>query len=376
MSVLNQDAGELLLRGYAWWTRELSSLVPGKVKDSWREDKPDAVVVVENGRIQLSSARWSGPGTPTAGSEDAGDACWNRIAQLAKSRRPAQVHVLVPYAACLVRNLDVPAAARTNAASILALDLERAMPFDLADVYTAHVIDPIKPSPGMVRLSQLIVKRDKVDPIVARIVAAGAKVTRIGCLSPDGTRPLDLNFLANLSAGISGQRSASTPLRTLSVMTAALALSAIWISVDRHETAVADLDGQLAAARSRIASVDQTRTQASTRMADVTAISQVKASRIDTVRVVEELTRILPDSAWLTELSIKDGAVDLSGFAKQAAALVPVLEQSSLFADVALTAPVTLDATRNQERFSFRLRLRETRPAEPDTPVPSEGALP
>jgi general secretion pathway protein L len=172
MSMLNQDAGELLLRGYSWWTDELLSLVPGTVTSSWRADKPDAVVVASNGHVQVGGVPFSGPRANISGPDGGDVECWNRIAHLGKSRRSAQVHVLVPYAACLVRNLDVPAAASTKAASILALDLERALPFDLADVYTAHVIDAIKPAPGMVRLNQLIVKRDKVDPIVARIEAA------------------------------------------------------------------------------------------------------------------------------------------------------------------------------------------------------------
>jgi general secretion pathway protein L len=74
-------------------------------------------------------------------------------------------------------------------------------------------------------------------------------------------------------------------------------------------------------------------------------------------RIIEELTATVPDDAWISDLRIDGDTVELTGFAKSAAALVPRLENAPLFADVLLTSPVVLDNNEDKERFSMRLRL-------------------
>lgn len=359
-SVLSQDAGGLLRRGYAWWTGELAGLLPGILRQSWHGETADAVMMLETGHLRLAGSKSRRATTDAAEAEEA---CWARIAQLGRARQPVRIHLHVPRSACLVRTIDVPLAAVANAASILALDLERALPFERDDVYTAHTVEPVRPAPGMARLCQLIVKRSKIDPVVERIEAAGPLVTRIDALSDDGTRSLGVNFLSlrnGVRSGAAKRRSAVKPLATIA---AALALSAAWITVTRHETAVAELEEQLAAARSSVAAAQSAQTETGARLLEMKSVSELKTNRAEMVRIVEEVTRLLPDSAWLTDLSIADGVIDMSGFANQAAGLLPVLEASPLFTDAAPTSPVTLDASRNQERFSFRLRLRTTRAA-------------
>ena len=57
-----------------------------------------------------------------------------------------------------------------------------------------------------------------------------------------------------------------------------------------------------------------------------------------------------------SEAAMRSG-IFLTGFAKSAASLVPLLEKSPLFSEASLTSPVIFDNQEDKERFSVRIRL-------------------
>jgi general secretion pathway protein L len=73
-------------------------------------------------------------------------------------------------------------------------------------------------------------------------------------------------------------------------------------------------------------------------------------------RILLELTGLLPDSAYLTELTYKERTVEITGLAPSASQLLPVLEASPLFSGVEFSAPIVAQGA-GLERFRIRLRL-------------------
>ncbi|MDG2305470.1 MAG: PilN domain-containing protein [Candidatus Binatia bacterium] len=67
---------------------------------------------------------------------------------------------------------------------------------------------------------------------------------------------------------------------------------------------------------------------------------------------LQELTKVVPADAYLTTFRMRNGRVELEGFAASAADLVPLLEKSRLFKNAQFTSPVT-KVQNNQERFSL-----------------------
>jgi Tfp pilus assembly protein PilN len=72
--------------------------------------------------------------------------------------------------------------------------------------------------------------------------------------------------------------------------------------------------------------------------------------------ILRELTGLLPDSAYLSELTYRNGTVEITGLAPSASQLLPVLEASPLFVGVQFSAPIVAQAA-GLERFRIRLRL-------------------
>jgi general secretion pathway protein L len=131
------------------------------------------------------------------------------------------------------------------------------------------------------------------------------------------------------------------------------AVAAAWLiwTVAVHWATVSELRDQVAAARSATAPVASL--QAEIRALEE-AGSYLGAQRRATPYVttlIEAVTRAMPDSAWLTELSLDQGTLRLGGFADDSAGLIPALSALPQLDAVGFAAPSVRDPDRRQDRF-------------------------
>jgi general secretion pathway protein L len=89
----------------------------------------------------------------------------------------------------------------------------------------------------------------------------------------------------------------------------------------------------------------------------VQAIEERKRTTPSAVIALEELSKALPDDAHLTELSIEDGKIEIIGVARDASALIPLIEQSSQFTEATFVAATTRGPN-GGEIFHIEARLQ------------------
>ena len=89
-------------------------------------------------------------------------------------------------------------------------------------------------------------------------------------------------------------------------------------------------------------------------------LENIRAGNWQKLRMLQQLTKLLPDGTWLQELNITEDRVEINGYSNRAADLVPPLENSPYFTQVEFTAPITRD-NQNREVFRIRMRMRQTR---------------
>jgi general secretion pathway protein L len=353
-----QSVGSGLATFFAWWRDELLGLVPDRVRALFGQSRSDVVLAqVEDGFVVLAGAsdRGSVEGTGTRGNSLA--EALAALARAAKSKAEGAVGLRLPLEACFARSIELPAAARKDIRQILDMDLERATPFKHRDVYTAHVVDGEDAARGRMRVRQLVTKRETVDPIVAEIKAAGLDVAYVDCWSGQPGKGLPVNFLAPRD-GLGGQSGTPRTGRVLAGLALLLLASALLLGLYRYETALAELQAKTAQARQQAAAVRDVLERADSALADLARLQDLKTKRLPAIEVLDEATRILPDSVWLTDLRLEDDVLDMSGLAPSAAALPPLFAKSALVGDAALTAPVTFDQREDKERFSVRVRVK------------------
>ena len=86
---------------------------------------------------------------------------------------------------------------------------------------------------------------------------------------------------------------------------------------------------------------------------EISSVAELVERRGEILQILDELSRIVPGSAYLSNLRYRNRAVELQGSAKSASNLVPILERSPLFEDVGFNAPST---RRRDDRESFSLK--------------------
>ncbi len=342
---------------FAWWRGELWGLVPERGR-KWLAGAGPGVVLaeVETG-FQILAEDATRPGAAPGPAPLSRAEALSALARMADSGTAATVGIRLPQSKCFQRKVELPKAARNDAGQILSFNLERATPFKLRDVYTAHVVEEEAGSKGKLRFLQLVTKREAVDALVADVKAAGLEVAFVDCWDNQPSSGLSLNFL-EASTASRGRRSATLP-RALAALVLLLAASAFLLLLTSHGSALAELQAQTAKMRTQAAEVRRVLERSDAAVAGLARLHRLKLGQVPSIEVLEEISRVLPDSVWLSDLRIEGDTLDISGLAKAGAALPSLLEQSPLFADAALTAPLTLDPREDKERFSLRVRVKQ-----------------
>jgi general secretion pathway protein L len=73
--------------------------------------------------------------------------------------------------------------------------------------------------------------------------------------------------------------------------------------------------------------------------------------------VLEELSRILPDNTYVTELRIDGNTVQIVGITDDAPSLIRLMEQSSHFSRATFFAPTTHAPSERGDRFHVEAKL-------------------
>ncbi len=280
------------------------------------------------------------------------------LAEMAASRRVAAVGIRLASSQCFERRVELPRAARDDVRRMLSFDLERATPFRLAEVYTAHLPAGGPAAKGRQRLRQLIVKRETVEALLAGVRAAGLEPAFVDCWETTPAAGLPVDFLKAGEARRSGLARHVTLPRALTALALVLAGLAFILALSRYDTALAELRARTAKVRAEAAAVRGAQEWAEAAVADLARLQRMKLTQVPTVEILEALSKLLPNSVWLSDLRLEGDTLDINGLAKSGAALPSLFVGSALFTDAALTAPVTLDPREDRERFSLRVRIR------------------
>ncbi|SFV36982.1 PilN domain-containing protein [Hyphomicrobium facile] len=343
-------------RFFTWWGAELAGIV--SASPAAASDNPNiyTVVVLQPAGYRLIEPRRHRT-TSTNSSDEAPLALPELLSLLAgivRANPSATVGIRLPHRACFVRNVTLPGAAARDFATLLSLDLERSTPFKQNDVYTAYTVDQSQSGGWKQSVRQYIIKKTLVDALRSDIEALGLKVTAVACSNEAGSI-VPINFLEEPSRSAGARIKLLIGLAGLALL---LAAAGAYIDIARHQAALAELQSETASLKVEAKSVRDMTTKYRSTASAIASFNQLRRESVSRVAILEELTRLLPDSAWVTDIKISGVTVDISGLAASASALVPILEKSPLFVDATSTSALTFDPLQDKERFGIRVRLR------------------
>ncbi len=82
----------------------------------------------------------------------------------------------------------------------------------------------------------------------------------------------------------------------------------------------------------------------------------------DKLKIIKDLTELIPDNTWLFNLRLGRQDLDISGMSRSASDLIPLLEKSGWLTKTEFASPIVTDANK-QEHFKIKAELRALEPA-------------
>ncbi len=285
------------------------------------------------------------------------------LARRGLSRAGTKVFLEIPREAFFVRRFDIPAAAEGNLSQLLVADIERKSPFRLGDVVYGHTLRRKPEAPEKFAVSLWILRRDLVLQFVD---AAGIGWEDLDFVMPaKGGGPEDEGPAIALSTGNETPHWFRNVALGLAAATVILSLLGSMALIWRTGQATDTLDAELTEVTARASSVRKMADQAVAESRLLQTLRAERAKGPTFADLWEEVSRILPDGAYLTELRLSDGKnderyVDLVGLAESAVGLPALFDKSPIFTDASLTAAITPNAADKREAFSLRVKVKRS----------------
>ncbi len=363
---------------WRWWSGELrTAFAPFTAR--WLHNDDDITEVTSDGASLTFISNSTMPNTaggvrvelqgPDLVARNADDI--KRAISVAFNGRAKDVRLVISPAMALQKSVTYPAATLENLRDVVAFDMDRQTPFTAAQVYfdarraarsVAHKSTEANP---LANVELIAVPRQTLQPVLQSLRDAGASLLSIGVAHDSGSPRFDLLPLAEKPARriTRGQIINLVLLGLLAALVITAVIVPIW---QKRERAIALLP--LMQKAQTEAEVTQKIEAEFTRLwQEYNFAVSKKYSTQPALEVVEELSRISPDTTWLMTLELKTIAnksggpiheVQLTGEAASASKMIELLEQSRLLQNATQRAQTTRGSQPSLERFQIATELR------------------
>lgn len=327
-----------ILRTLAVWRESVDSaaadlpVVGGLFARNWRVLRYDA------SGIRYTSSDGRSVDIPV---DEEATAARAEIARLGR-KGPLVLRIAAPLG--FSRTASFPAAARRHLDEAIELALPRLSPLPPADIVFAADRGQIEEADERISVPVSIVRRATLDTALARAAEFGLSPTAVDLEHLDPEAPPAIDLRENRTAPSAG-RSAFGLLAGVSLV---LLLAIAGLTLDRQLR----LEPRLESVQ-RPASLEA-RLQAAIDHANA------KARSGSAVVALSDLSRRLPDGAYVTDFSYENGVIAINGLAWDAAAALRALDAAPEFIDAAFDGATVRDDDTGRERFQLTARHRLT----------------
>lgn len=345
MATLNEQ----FLDFFTWWLDELRGAWTHLSPSQKRSYSEWTISVADDGiRVREAAAPefQSIPLAPNATADEI-----SALLQTGLRRKRPTFDIRIQPGLFLTRQLAMGRLPLRQARHMAELDLLASTPIDPAQV---HVVFAEHAGHDC---SYHVVKSKTLAAILEAVRRVGGTVGSLSLSDADRTRQADQLSLAAVWPPTKRDRLARIAWTVACSMSLGIAFVTFghaqwrtWQAGMELDTQIADVQIQAKAARSSLQ-------KRQTAIEQVEKIRNEKKTSASLVRVWAELTHLLPDTAWLTDLSAKGGELTITGFSSSAAELIGPLDASPLFSAPEFAAPVVKVPGQDGERFTITAKI-------------------
>ena len=339
-----------------WWTAELKALVPPWFFELIKRKRDFLVLTKINGAIKLTHVS---DGVSRELGVFALDTDGQRAQHLLFSERKelADIEIILRLSSeqGLLREFKLPAATQENLAKVVAFEMDRQTPFNADQVYyDARVVEKLASS-NQIKVELALVLRSSLDEMLQELFDWGLRPNIVD-MAPVGGEEGFSKPSYNLLPEASRSRQRDLPRIfniTLSVVVCLLLILILVIPIWANKTYLSNLEIEVSKIGKVANKVQSMKKQADTQLKELGYLLEKKRSDPVMMETLEELTKLIPNNAWLTNFNYKNKRLKIQGQSPAASLLIEIIETSPLFQNTNFVSPVTQDRRTKLERFQI-----------------------
>ncbi len=365
-----------------WWGSELEAMIPVQWRErfasrgiafvsvqdgDWRALRPASGGLVEVGRANLA-------GLDFATSRQS----FRRLVEESAAGALNVWLVLAPDSV-LMRSVTLPLAAEEALRDAVGFELDRLTPFSSEQSCFDHRVTGRDAVTQRLTIELAVTARGPVSARIEQLRELGATVLGVGVASDVAASTTPFNLLAPEQRERPATSRTALAARAFAGVAAALALVALVYPIWQKREAVIDLQPRLDRAKASADVADRLGKEIEKLASEHNFLLAKKQGLHPAVTLVEDLSRLLPDTTWVQQLDIRTGQkvreLQIAGETGSSPQLIEVLEKSGSLANASFKSPLTKGVTPGTERFLISAEIKP-RPLPEPMPEASLASLP
>ena len=275
------------------------------------------------------------------------------------------MRLVLPQAEVLRRRVLLPLATEENLRQVLGFDLDRQTPFNAATAFYDVKIEQRDTTAGMLTAQLAATPKAEIEAVIATLARAGLTVRAIGVVDDlAGANPHAKHFDLFPPELRPQQKLTGLQIlnRCLMIVVALLVLAVVFIPIWQKRENVLTLRPILEKSKSENEGTERVLNEVTRLATEYNFIATKKQTTQATVTLVEEFSKMLPDTTWLQTLEIKTTPkvreVQVQGETASATKLIELFEKSPLLQNTTTRSQVSRGAMPNTERFHIAADIK------------------
>jgi general secretion pathway protein L len=354
-----EELRDLTVTGWRWWVGELSAMIPDKWRELFRHD--EGIVTFDVHGKDIVVARVASGATTEVLRVPKVDLASKPAGVVAETIKKSfvpgdKVVVRVPRAELLTRIVKLPITASRNLKNILKFELDRISPLDPEQVRFDYRVLNRDKAAGQIEVELRILKREVADEAVRQCRSVGLEPDSLGFIGDDPAATAQ-SFPLSTTASLRGQWQ-TWRVPALSALAVVLGIGALLASYSRQQDWMDGLSNELTAAKVKAHSVEVLQEEIDKAKLGMAFLGKQKQSPL-VIKVLAEVTHILPDRTWLVTFELNGREVRIRGFSNAASSLIARFDNSPLFANSQFRSTLTKGPASDLERFDLSFEIKD-----------------